>query len=107
MNCVRWSMGDASLHGMSTSWVPGQCFGCYPCPWTKLLPMCPDRTVGASDKQFERTAFEVACPVRAAVPPPPNGSVGRHRLRERPVMVTKPVGQVRPIDPASGKITHE
>src|SRR5437667_2773176 len=44
MNCVRWSMGDASLHGMGTSWVPGQCFGCYPCPWTKLLPMCPDRT---------------------------------------------------------------
>src|SRR5881296_1218242 len=44
MNCVRWSMGDASLHGMSTSWVPGQCFGCYPCPWTKLLPMSPDRT---------------------------------------------------------------
>src|SRR6266704_1635586 len=47
MNCVRWSMGDASLHGMSTSWVPGQCFGCYPCPWTKLLPMCPDRTAVA------------------------------------------------------------
>src|SRR5207249_12194687 len=45
MNCVRWSMGDASLHGMGTSSVPGQCFGCYPCPWTKLLPMSPDRTV--------------------------------------------------------------
>src|SRR5213593_3197791 len=44
MNCVRWSMGDASLHGMGTSSVPGQCFGCYPCPWTKLLPMSPDRT---------------------------------------------------------------
>src|SRR6266568_6761584 len=44
MNCVRWSMGDASLHGMGTSWVPGQCFGCYPCPRTKLLPMSPDRT---------------------------------------------------------------
>src|SRR5881396_3539360 len=44
MNCVRWSMGDASLHGMGTEEVPGQCFGCYPCPWTKLLPMSPDRT---------------------------------------------------------------
>src|SRR2546425_952061 len=49
MNCVRWSMGDASLHGMGTSSVPGQCFGCYPCPWTKLLPMSPDRTVSRTN----------------------------------------------------------
>src|SRR5437879_10119193 len=44
MNCVRWSIGEASLHGMGTSLVPGQCVGCHPCPWTKLLPMCPART---------------------------------------------------------------
>src|SRR5947209_20578158 len=56
MNCVRWSMGDASLHGMGTSSVPGQCFGCYPCPWTKLLPMCPDRTRETANSAFERAA---------------------------------------------------
>src|ERR1700693_3424459 len=44
MNCVRWSIGDASFHGMGTSLVPHQDFACHPCPWTKLLPMCPDRT---------------------------------------------------------------
>src|SRR5437879_823481 len=55
MNCVRWSMGDASLHGMGTSSVPGQCFGCYPCPWTKLLPMSPDRTLRASNKSLKPT----------------------------------------------------
>jgi hypothetical protein len=45
MNCVRWSMGDAALHGIGTSLVPCQCFGCHPCLRTKLLPMSPDRTV--------------------------------------------------------------
>src|SRR5947207_12445577 len=44
MNCVRWSMGDVSLHGIGTSLVPCQSLGCHPCRWTKLLPMCPDRT---------------------------------------------------------------
>src|SRR6266542_1150467 len=45
MNCVRWSIGDASFHGMGTSLVPRQDSACHPCPWTKLLLMCPDRTV--------------------------------------------------------------
>src|SRR3989442_15917803 len=54
MNCVRWSMGDASLHGMGTSSVPGQCFGCYPCPWTKLLPMSPDRTPRGSNPENQQ-----------------------------------------------------
>jgi hypothetical protein len=34
-------------------------------------------------------------------------AVGRQRLRERPEMATKPVGQLRPIDPAGGEIEHE
>src|SRR5206468_2206975 len=55
MNCVRWSMGEASLHGMGTSLVPGQCFGCHPCSWTKLLPMCPDRTQRPSNLHVQRT----------------------------------------------------
>src|SRR5207247_7556575 len=55
MNCVRWSIGDASLHGMGTSLVPCQCFGCHLCPWTKLLPMCPDRTLRASNKSLKPT----------------------------------------------------
>src|SRR3989442_14871563 len=59
MNCVRWSMGDASLHGMGTSSVPGQCFGCYPCPWTKLLPMSPDRTDSALLRQFSSRRVRV------------------------------------------------
>src|SRR5262249_54561342 len=46
MNCVRWSMGDAALHGIGTSLVPCQCFGCHPCHRTKLLPMSLDRTRG-------------------------------------------------------------
>src|SRR5256885_13281345 len=65
MNCVRWSMGDASLHGMGTSSVPGQCFGCYPCPWTKLLPMSPDRTEchrGAVLEHASQIGIEVAVP---------------------------------------------
>ncbi len=57
MNGVRWSMGDASLHGMGTSLVPCQDFGCYPCPWTKLLPMCPDRTVSLANRPFERSGM--------------------------------------------------
>src|SRR5207249_4437253 len=44
MNCVRWSIGDASFHGMGTSLVPHQDFRCHPCPPTKMLPMSPDRT---------------------------------------------------------------
>jgi len=36
--------------------VPGQCFGCHPCPWTKLLPMCPDRTMLTPNIPLERTA---------------------------------------------------
>jgi hypothetical protein len=38
---------------------------------------------------------------------PLTASVGRQRLRERPQMVTKPVAQLRPIDPAGGEIEHE
>src|SRR5258706_16371143 len=34
-------------------------------------------------------------------------NVGRRRLRERLEMVTKPIGQVRPIDPTGGEIKHE
>jgi hypothetical protein len=50
-------MGDASLHGMGTSLVPGQDFGCHPCLWTKLLPMCPDRTMRLSNRPFERAGM--------------------------------------------------
>ncbi len=53
-----WPVGDASLHGMGTSLVPRQDFACYPCPWTKLLPMCPDRTVSLANNIVERTGPE-------------------------------------------------
>ena len=33
-----------------------------------------------------------------------NGGVGQQRLRERPDMLTKPIGQVHPVDPAGGEI---
>src|SRR5437879_3214398 len=62
MNCVRWSIGDASLHGMGTSLVPCQCFGCHLCPWTKLLPMCPDRTTDALTSQCNGPGARVARP---------------------------------------------
>lgn len=44
---------------MGTSLVPYQDFVCHPCPWTKLLPMCPDRTT------FGRY-FKVKWPLAAA-----------------------------------------
>src|SRR5437899_6455456 len=69
MNCVRWSMGDASLHGMGTSSVPGQCFGCYPCPWTKLLPMSPDRTPWPNHALQRTAAGRRGCNRRASWPP--------------------------------------
>jgi hypothetical protein len=53
-------MGDASLHGMGTSFGAHQCFGCYPCPWTKLLPMSPDRTPWRSNNSMQRTALRAA-----------------------------------------------
>src|SRR6266850_7876017 len=69
MNWVRWSMGEASLHGMGTSLVPGQCFGCHPCPWTKLLPMCPDRTTSPPNKRMQPTHQPVIKFACANLPP--------------------------------------
>ncbi len=37
-NCVLWSMGDASLHGMGAASGALQC-GVTHVPWTKALPM--------------------------------------------------------------------
>src|SRR5712691_6777764 len=56
MNCVRWSIGDASFHGMGTSLVPHQDFRCHPCPPTKMLPMSPDRTQLLLTKAWSRRA---------------------------------------------------
>ena len=44
-SCSRWSMGELSRHGIETPPMneasnPGR--KCYPCPRTKVLPMCPD-----------------------------------------------------------------
>jgi len=45
-----------------TSLVPGQCFGCHPCSWTKLLPMCPDRTQCRSNFALQRTGHSRCSP---------------------------------------------
>jgi putative tryptophan/tyrosine transport system substrate-binding protein len=34
-----------------------QCFGCHPCLWTKLLPMCPDRTTVLPNNAFQPTVL--------------------------------------------------
>src|SRR5437879_2303140 len=60
MNCVRWSMGDAALHGIGTSLVPCQCFGCHPCLRTKLLPMSLDRTKGGLTSRSNGPGTRVA-----------------------------------------------
>src|SRR5437867_7381890 len=45
MNCVFWSIGVVWLQGIGhLLWCPHSSHDCYRCPWTKLLPMCPDRT---------------------------------------------------------------
>src|SRR5215470_12091133 len=64
MNCVRWSMGDAALHGIGTSSVPASLSGvthvpglnCYLCPrtvptWRLTLP-----SSGQAAAQPERLA---------------------------------------------------
>src|SRR5215470_11563697 len=51
MNCVRWSMGDAALHGIGTSLVPASLSGvthvpglnCYLCPRTVPLSRLTQR----------------------------------------------------------------
>src|SRR5688572_15531807 len=87
MNWVRWSMGDASLHGMGTSSVPCQSFGRYPCPWTKLLPMCPDRT--------GRRLTSVAADARGGWPPTRKGSRSRWSTR---LITSRDCGRSGPTD---------
>src|SRR5258706_306317 len=44
-NCIRWSMGDISHHGIATPPVlgaPACGEKCYPCRWTEVLTMSPD-----------------------------------------------------------------
>lgn len=49
-----------ALHLLGTR----QCVGCYPCPWTKLLPMYPDRIASASNARAQRTGRASRAPGR-------------------------------------------
>ena len=72
--------GGTSSRGSPSVWCT--CAGATkskssPWPTVDDVQAIGGRDQARSNKPFERTAFEVACPVRAAAPPPLNGSVRR------------------------------
>ncbi len=63
-----WSIGDVSLQGMGHLLrCPLVWMFCYPCPWTKLLPMCPDRTYQVSNFALHSDAPKSGAPVSFVV----------------------------------------
>ena len=59
MNCVLWSMGDDSLHGIGTSLVPASLLGvthvsglnCYLC--VRTVPLQVERIVQTEEETIE------------------------------------------------------
>ena len=49
-------MGDASFHPRHGHLLRCPPVWYHPCPWTKVLPMSPDRTKGPANSPVERTA---------------------------------------------------
>src|SRR5438552_13468688 len=59
MNCLRWSMGDVSSHGIEGLLRPRTVARkCHPCPRTVLLPLSPDRTLRHANSRRHRRRSE-------------------------------------------------
>src|SRR5258707_7714004 len=87
MNCVRWSMGDVSLHGMGTSSVcPASVLGvthvpglnCYLCVWTVPQLLLTSGSSLAKLPRTVRSEIRRGCVGRAVCPMGDGGSRQGH-----------------------------